>query len=265
MQNEKEIELERLLVEAATKPEERPAFTKLLLNSTVYVLGTTGEGAGARVLQTGEKLHLVKWQRDGGEPCIPFFTSLETLQKSIESAQSYLAIPARDLFDVTQGAHLFLNPKSEHAKEFLPHEISNMLETGFGQKPNTYIVEKSTQVLLGQPKNYPNEMVEAIKKICAKYSEISQAYVGTIINPLGSDKPDFVVGIEIVGSEETIKTTMQAIGQVAGDTVPKDEFVNLVRIKKGDEGIGGYFYDSCQPFYLKKDSSFFKSLIQRFA
>ena len=113
-----ENELEEILRLAADEPAHRPQFCEVLLSSQVFLLGTTGvSGADGEVdLEAGSKIQIQHWKKADGSPVIPFFSSLEVLQKSINSEESYLALPVRSLFEMTQGATLFLNSKSDYGQ-----------------------------------------------------------------------------------------------------------------------------------------------------
>src|SRR5471030_3339572 len=74
--------LELALQQAADEPAYRPAFFKLLLTSTVYVLGKAGEGwiaGAARQDDPAQSIELEHWEKTDGATAIPFFTSLEAL------------------------------------------------------------------------------------------------------------------------------------------------------------------------------------------
>src|SRR5690554_2174529 len=97
-----ENKLEEILRLAADEPAHRPRFCEVLLSSQVFLLGTTGvPGADGEVdLDAGSKVQIQHWEKADGSPVIPFFSSLEVLQKSINSEESYMAIPVRSLFEI---------------------------------------------------------------------------------------------------------------------------------------------------------------------
>src|SRR5215475_6249777 len=99
MQVQRENSLERILRLAADEPAHRPEFFRMLLNSTVYVLGSAGAGEGTVSLEAGTRIGIQHWKKRDGTPVIPFFSSLEVLQKSIETERSYLALPAKSLLE----------------------------------------------------------------------------------------------------------------------------------------------------------------------
>lgn len=100
-----ENKLEEILRLAADEPAYRPQFFEVLLSSDLFVLGTAGlpDTDGELNLEAGSKIQIQHWEKADGSPVIPFFSSLEVLRKSINSEESYLALPLRSLFEMTKG------------------------------------------------------------------------------------------------------------------------------------------------------------------
>ena len=136
-----DIPLVQALERAAQEPAQRPAFYRALMKADVFVIGHTDQpdlnAHGHHTIPAGANVSLVNWEKADGTPVIPFFSHLEALQRAIDDETSYLSLPARSLFELTRGATLFLNPKSDHGKEFVPHEIEALLDTGMNQKAAT--------------------------------------------------------------------------------------------------------------------------------
>lgn len=250
MEITEENKLEELLRLAAAEPAHRPQFYEVLLSSQIFVLGTTGApGTDGEVnLEAGSKIQIQHWKKADGSPVIPFFSSLEVLQKSINSEESYLALPARSLFEMTQGATLFLNPKSDYRKEFVPEEVAHLLSIGISQALSQRMVEKKTKVRLGQPSNYPSKMVDSLTQLLAKHGNVKKAYLALMHDTSVDEKPTLIVGIEADGDIEKV---MREAGYVASDTSPKGEPVDLYRIDENDSGLSQYFINQTKPFYEK--------------
>lgn len=258
MNGESANALELALAKAATEPAHRPEFYRLLMESQVFVLGHTERGGeGLKNIAAGESLSIQNWQKNDGAPVIPFFASLEALQRAIKEEQPYLALPARSLFEITQGATLVLNPASDHAKEFVPNEVAALLTTGLNQLPQTRVVEKPTQVLLGQPANYPHAMISALSKLLAKHTSVKAAYLCLMHDPSVQEKPGLVVGFE---GSDGMERAIQEAGSVAADTAPDGQPVDFVRVVRGEDGLSGYFIESVKPFYERTAGSKLKSL-----
>ncbi len=56
---------------------------------------------------------------------------------------------------MTQGAHLFLNPKSEYGKEFWPEEVAMLLKNGGLVQPAEMVVDKESQIYWANPRSIP--------------------------------------------------------------------------------------------------------------
>ncbi|MDX1997137.1 MAG: enhanced serine sensitivity protein SseB C-terminal domain-containing protein, partial [Thermoanaerobaculia bacterium] len=209
--------LEAALAKAADDPASRPEFYRLLLDSTIYVIGfTDAPEAASRVnLKAGENLSIVNWETPDGKPIIPFFASLEALQRGLQEESQYVGLPARTFFEITRGSSLVLNPGSPWGKEFFPQEVNTLLESGVNQVPTTRVVEKETSVLLGQPADYPAEMVAALSRLLTKHSSVNAAYLCLMHDPAGSEKPNLVVGFEGDGD---LGQVLREAGTVAADT-----------------------------------------------
>ncbi|WP_417069861.1 enhanced serine sensitivity protein SseB C-terminal domain-containing protein [Niveibacterium terrae] len=232
---------------AADDPASRPEFYEALMGSDVFVIGhADSEGEGVSTIPGGAKLSIVNWEKKDGTPVIPFFTSLETLQRALTEEARYVALPARSLFEVTLGSFLVLNPASPYGKEFFPNEIKALLDTGMNHVPQSRVVQRETNVLLGQPANYPSEMVSALTALLAKHSVVKAAYLCLMHDSSASEKPTLVVGFE---GEGDLSKAMQAAGSVAADTAPKGEPVDFTVLKRGEAGLSDYMFKSVKPFY----------------
>ncbi|PHS03794.1 MAG: endopeptidase IV, partial [Blastopirellula sp.] len=177
-------------------------------------------------------------------------------QKSIQTEESFVALPARSLFKMTLGATLFLNPKSEYGKEFFPQEVEHLLSVGLSQSPEQRTVEKDTEVLIGQPTNYPSRMVDSLTQLLSKHSNVKKGYLAFMHDTSVDEKPHLIVGIEAEGDIEKV---MREAGNVASDTAPENEPVDLYRVNENDTGLSQYFINQTEPFYEKKWGSKLKS------
>lgn len=251
-------DLERKLILAADNPASRPDFYTALMASDVFVIGLTDStGEGVKTIPAGAKLSIVNWEKNDGTPIIPFFTSLEALQRALKEESNYVALPARSFFEMTLGSSLALNPASPYGKEFFPNEIHALLETGMNHIPQTRVVQKETKVLLGQPANYPADMVSALTELLARHAAVKAAYLCLMHDTSTGEKPTLVVGFE---GDQDLTEAMKQAGSVAADTAPKGELVDFTVIKRGEPGIGNYMFESVRPFYERTWGTKLRSL-----
>jgi hypothetical protein len=253
-----ENKLERALARAATDPVSRPDFYRVLLESEIFVIGhSDAPGEGRAEIPAGAKLSIVTWEKNDGTPVTPFFSSLDALRRSLKEEVSFLAMPARNFFEIVKGKTLVLNPASSHGKEFFPHEVEALLSSGINHLAAQRTVQKETQVLLGQPANYPTTMVNALKAFLPRHANVHAAYLCLMQEPGPDSTPSFVVGFKGSGD---IKLAMKEAGVVAADTAQPGTPVDFVEIIEGEPGISTYL-KSVEPFYQRSWSTKLRSLL----
>ena len=240
--------LARALRLASGDPAARPDFYRQLLESEVYVLGPPDDGDGERRVVPGESIAIQHWTRRDGSPVLPFFTSLEALQRAIDEQCTYFALSARALLEMTRGASLVLDPRSEFGKEFVPAEVESLLAGGFGQAVQRREYAEAAQVLLGQPKQRPVALLEGLAAFLAKRPTVRAAYLALMHEPAVDPDAHLIVGIELDGEPGPL---LAEIGSVAGDLAPPGEAVDLVRVERGAGGISDYFLENVEPFYRR--------------
>ena len=254
MQTEDSV-LEIALELAASEPAHRPEFYRLLLESTIFIIGSSAceqLEEGPVTLKANTQIQVTNWVRPDGSSVIPFFTSLRALQQAITGDETYLALPARTFFEITRGAELILNPRSEVGKEFTQTEVEALLAEGMNQVVTTRVIKDDTQVLLGQPAEYPKAMVESLTTLLARHSNVKAAYLALMHNPAEDEKPHLIVGIEADGDFENV---IREAGTVAADSAPKGEPVDLIRVVRGQSGMAKYFLKEVKPFYERESSN----------
>ncbi|MDR0480450.1 MAG: enhanced serine sensitivity protein SseB C-terminal domain-containing protein [Gallionellaceae bacterium] len=256
--NEPDNELERKLMLAAGNPASRPEFYQALMESTIFIIGSTSSGGeGATTIPAGATLSIANWEKKDGTPIIPFFTSLDALQRALREEADYVALPARSFFEMTQGAQLVLNPSSSYGKEFTPDEVRALLETGMNHVSQPRVVQEETRVLLGQPAQYPAEMIAALTELLAKHAAVKAAYLCLMQDPTTGEKPALVIGFD---GEGDMTEALKQAGSVAADTAPKGEIVDFVLLRKDDSSISEYMFESVQPFYERSWGAKLQSL-----
>lgn len=166
-----------------------------------------------------------------------------------------LALPARSLFELTQGATLFLNPRLPYGKEFLPQEVEHMLSGeghGFVQQR---VVEEETEVQLSQPADLPVQMIDSLTQLFPKYRQVRRAFLAQI-QEAGEQEPHLLIGLEV--DVDDVEEVIRAAGSVASDTLPDERPVDLCLVKEGEPGISHYLTKHTTPFYERRWGSFLR-------
>lgn len=140
--------LAQLLAAARSSPQganaeyAQEAFFKALLNATVYAhvpMESPPEGV----------MRFIQFVRpDNGQTVLPFFSDKKQAEEAANKAALIVAMSGRDLFELTQGASLMLNPNVD-AIALYPPEIKAILE---GRALGNFTKDEipaETQVLIG--------------------------------------------------------------------------------------------------------------------
>jgi len=257
-------DLETLLEKAAREPEARPAFYAALLDADIYVLGEptephsfTPEGD----LPEGASVGLHNWTDADGQDYIPIFTSRDVMEKSLQTPAPYLRVTATSLLEMTRGARLILNPLSRPAKEFLPEEVANLLDSNSGYRAEETTLESGTSVEIGQPAEHPTELCEALARLFAKSSGVKSASLALMRTPGATPEFSYVIAIDIK-DPSTLSALGQQVGAVIETCDTHDRPVDLITFEPQSRNLAEIVAQSTTPFYVRQKKGLFQSLFR---
>lgn len=183
----------------------------------------------------GGSVQLQYWQGPDGTPALPFFTSLRALPRAVKQGASYLRLNARTLLEATRGARLVIHPRSQWGKELLP-------EPGLQE----HVVEKETQVLLGQPAQYPHALVQALSTLFSKLPQVHAAYLGLIYEQGAPGLPRLLIGVHAEGDFALV---LHQTSSIIPDSVEPGTLVDFLQLQPGESGgVAGYLTRETTPF-----------------
>ena len=82
-----ETTLDELLKQAFENESQRPIFLGKLLDSYIYILGSSSvenDGEVEHTLTEDSQVHIKSWNREDGSQILPIITPLEKLQHAIQ-------------------------------------------------------------------------------------------------------------------------------------------------------------------------------------
>jgi hypothetical protein len=251
--------LEESLFHAATDPSARPQFYRLLLESEIYFLTPSPpKEPGRTVLKTETKFELVHWEGKTGH-FIPFFSSLERLRAAVATSgvqYGFIALTGKAAFDILpqNPTMAVLNPGSSFGKEFLPDEMRQMADGSFFDV-KTEVVPKARQIFLGQPKDYPHALVDALQKLFKRHPSVIAGYLAQMHDPSTGDPPHIMIGIECPGSMNVVAPEAVLVAQ---EDTQRKSIVDFVEVGSGNDSFDDYFKNHTQPFYKSEAKSRWK-------
>jgi hypothetical protein len=235
-------DLESSLMSAATDAAARPMFYRVLANSKVLIV-PVGEMPTIvdDVVREPAKLQLSKVTIQG-QLHIPLFSSEARLPQQTR----YLSLAATDLFKMTQGEHLVLNPGAQYGKVLMPGEIAQILDGSIFTPSKTFTVTEPTKAWIGQPKDYPTEFVAALKRYFATEALVEKAFLAQHFIAGVHDEPALLVSI--LAPEHEFSRIAGAVGVIAQSTKKAQKAVDIIQF---DVRSNSYFANQ-EPIYLRK-------------
>jgi hypothetical protein len=233
--------LEIALKDAVTDPAARPRFLAELLESKILIV-PAGEPSGIvnGVAQENSKISLANVAIEGRQ-CVPFFTS----ESRLPAGTKYLMLDARAFFEMTRGAHLVMNPGAGYGKEFFPEEVARLL-VGPGLAPKEhYVAKKDEKVLIGQPAEYPTELVAALSRFYATKPAVKRAWVAFCHNPARDAEGGLLIALDVATPDDMERISAET-GLIVESTPRNQKYVDLIRYD--GVGVTGYFTAE-KPFY----------------
>lgn len=269
MNKQSEQQLEALFVQAYVDENFRVEFVEQLLEANVYFSGETekhsGNGVDEYILEESENVQIKSWPNEEYGRVIPFFTSLDTMRQAFNADENFVCLKCKVLFAMTLGSLLVLNPESEVSKPFYPDEIKAMLQ-GERYENSTQHYEEGTQIRLGQPADYPDQMIDQLKQYFSQDGFISSAYLGQM-QADDEEFPSLVVGVQSseILDEVSINQYQQKLSTIIKESLHPIRAVALVFFNEKEQSgvIEEYLKNETKPFYEKqmnKKRGFFAKL-----
>ncbi len=247
-----QMTLEDLLSKAATEPAHRPEFFQRLLQSDVWTAGSVAAGD----TENSASYHLDHWEKDDGQSVIPFFTSEAAFIEAAGEHKARLKIAARDLFEMTGGETLFLNPKLSSGKEFTAAEISALLNGSGNALSEFSVPDQGQTLLLSAVDAPPAQLISSLKQLFAKYKTVRRVFLAWC-RETPEQEGNLLIGIEASGDLQAI---IQAAGHVAIDTLPDDALIDFCEVDAKADGVSHFFTAHIEPFYQRPQGSFLRGL-----
>ena len=125
-------------------------------------------------------------------------------------------------------------------------EIEALLDGSLFQPAERFVAERDTQVLLGQPANYPHALVEALGRLFQRRGDVEAAYLVHFYNPETDEAPHSLVGLEVSGDWSEIAGEAGMVAERVEVPDPPVDFVQIGRSGSFDD----YFHRECKPFFV---------------
>ena len=238
-----ENELERALVAAYETNQLEPLLRALAFSDVYLPAPEPGPDEERHVTaHEGDEIPLPIVEADDG-PFVPVFSSLTQLGRVRPEGGGYLKLQGRALAAIWPAGHrLALNPGGDLGLPLAPEDVARLRDA---PPPG------DEGFLIGEPREEPVELLDAIRRFAARRPEVRAAYRGLIVRRPGTGAaPDPLVGLEL-DPDADVEAVMEAAAEAArGAGVPTLALVPLD--PHGDGGPAARFLlTRTTPFYVR--------------
>lgn len=234
-----ENDLEMAFLRASQDPIHAAEFYRQFIDGVVYfieqeVASDTGDAVGIAALTID------------GTQMLPIFSSVTRLQECIDEEVSYAGVNGLEFLRMTAGATLVLNPSSDISKEISPEEAAAIIDGTIFVAVDPQTMSAGTEYVIGEPKEYPTQLVSMLTRFFAMKREVSRAWIAQIMVLDTDPAPHALVGIETDGDMQALASEAHNLVQHVEIPNPPLDFMQV----DGRPGITDYFLDK-EPFYSR--------------
>jgi hypothetical protein len=194
-------ELERLMAASIRDIREEPAFFHALLDATLFA-------HTPKVEPPGRRQFVMFKSPDDGQYVIPVFTDRVKADLAARGNVRVLEVKGRELFDLTRGAALMLNPNDARCTLY-PEEIERLLRDGTVVLVEKWKIEKGGQAQICKLERSPHALVKALRIALVGVRSVEVAYIAGIRRQKG-DQPDSLV-IVLGGEDRAAERSVRAV------------------------------------------------------
>lgn len=175
-------EIERLLMDAAVRPDAQPVFERALLDAQLFAVTPQAPATHReRILGEGESLQLYHVESPQGTAVAAIFTAKERIGAFFQRETGYVAMRGEDLLGLVSTTGAWLNPGASYGVCWSAQDLAAILG-----KPVSRTIEKDTQVLLGSPADPPVALIDALTAVLGHDARIAGAWLALAHWPDGT-------------------------------------------------------------------------------
>ena len=197
------LEIIREAKTADAMMQAEAAFFDALLDAPVYAHRSVGPVPPGR-------LRFVQFRRpDNGQTVLPFFTDLAQAEVPLAPDRTLVSMTGRELFELTRGATLMMNPNREQATLYTA-EVEALLE---GQPLGTFTRETLPQRVLcnARPPSIPvDDLLQVLRACFVAEATVRAGYLVEVDRPPGEPEETFLL-VMVVGPMHLAERLVHAI------------------------------------------------------
>jgi hypothetical protein len=235
-----ENDLERAMVAAAEDGGRFGEFLAALRAADIFLPGReTLDTPHQQPITDDEEIVLpvVDWQ---GQESVPVFSSLTRLQAAVPDAPSYMAFHFSDLAEAWGDHWMILNPGNPVGLPLSPAMIRG--------ETDRLTIPAGSEVIIGEPAAVDPRVTAAIAARAQADDHIAAAHVAEVILSAAAEKPQLVVGIEVVAGADAEPVLSGMLEELTASGTAGSAGVVLVD-RADPNAMARWMLDRDQPVY----------------
>lgn len=211
-------------------------------------------------LKKGTTLSYVILSNNQNEQFYPLFTDWDELRKwqNVENQQTLVVNIAdyQSLLDDSSSCRgIVINPfgNTIQIDQAMLKVILSDNHSSSNVNLSKVSIPKNTKVLIGTPKEYPQQLVDAMSQYLKTKAEVNCAYLRLLIQ---NEQQSFLIVLDITKGIDP-KTIFSELYQVVKPYHVKDKFIDFI---SADTAFGQEAIEGEKPFYEKKNKGLFSRL-----
>ena len=234
-------QLEALMQQAMADKGAEPAFFRALLDATVY--------AHTPRINPSGRLRLIQFPMpDSGLMVLPFFSDEAQARAAAGSAATVVVLTGRQLFELTRGATLMLNPNSTHCTLY-PEEIAALLDRGEVAILDQIEVTEPRAMEFREAEPAPIWLIDPLITLYAQLPSVEVAYLVEVRAPDDPTHTGILIGLGVLSSE-TERAVRASITAIQPLCQGRAAAVDLTAFEPGAEP-GWVRKTGVSPFYAR--------------
>jgi len=200
-------QLDALMQQALADKQAEPAFFRALLDATIYAHTPRSARSG--------RLQLIQFPLpDSDRLVLPFFSDETQARAAAGAAATVVVLTGRQLFELTRGATLMLNPNGASCTLY-PEEIAALLDRGELAVIDQVDVADPQPMEFREPEPPPAWLIDPLIALYAQLPAVDVAYLVEVRAPNDPD-PEHVtlliaLGVAAADTEHAARATIATI------------------------------------------------------
>lgn len=241
--------LDSAYVSAHKSGEHQSAFYNTFLNAELFIpTHDAPQEDHEKRAGENETISPIFIESDGIHHLM-LFDSKERMSSWAQRKVGFVALPGHAIVEMMDSKfHWVLNVGTEYVKTFVSDEIQWLKQNLAKSKGQEQSMEAGTKILIGEPNNTPEGLIESLLNNVKRNSEIKKAYLGQVHYDKEGEKPHLALVLNIQDiPESTINAIREDLAIATKGILGDSEYIDIM-INNGS-GVANEVTKVVKPFY----------------